>query len=59
MITIRKATKDDACKILEYCKKVGSQTDNLTFGKEGMPLTVEEEKKYLESILDSNKNVYL
>ncbi len=55
MITIRKATKDDACKILEYCKKVGSQTDNLTFGKEGIPLTVEEEKKYLES----NKNVYL
>ena len=59
MITIRKATKDDACKILEYCKKVGSQTDNLTFGKEGIPLTVEEEKKYLESILESDKNVYL
>lgn len=59
MITIRKATKDNACKILEYCKKVESQTDNLTFGKKGIPLTVEEEKKYLESILNSDKNVYL
>lgn len=57
MVTIRKATKDDAHKILEYCKKVGSQTDNLTFGKEGIPLTIEEEEKYLESLLNSNKNV--
>ena len=36
-IIIEKATPSDAAMLLEYLKKVGGETDNLTFGPEGMP----------------------
>lgn len=59
MITIRKATANDAEKILEYCKIIGSESDNLTFGSEGVSMTVEREAEYLESIQNSDKQLYL
>lgn len=40
-IEIRKATASDAEEILNLMKTLGSETDNLTFGKEGLPFTVE------------------
>lgn len=46
--TIKKATPEDAEEILELMKVVGRETDNLTFGEEGLPTTVEEEKEYLK-----------
>lgn len=39
-ITIEKTAKQDAAAILEYLKIVGGETDNLTFGAEGMPSKV-------------------
>lgn len=42
MAVIRKAAVSDAENILEYCKAVGAETDNLTFGAEGISLTVEK-----------------
>ncbi len=59
MLTIRKATKSDALKILEYCKIIGGETDNLTFGKDGIPLKVEDEEKYLDSMYNSPTDLYL
>ena len=59
MIEIRKATASDAENILEYCKIIGGESDNLTFGSEGVSITVEREKEYLESIFDSEKQLYL
>lgn len=59
MITIRKANENDAHELLEYLKVIGSESDNLTFGKEGIPLSLEDEKKYLEEIYDSNEDIYL
>ena len=44
MIEIRKATASDAENILEYCKIIGGESDNLTFGSEGVSITVEIEK---------------
>ena len=58
-IIIRKATADDAANILEYCKAVGAETDNLTFVFEGINAAVESEQEYLESIYNSEKSVYL
>jgi len=59
MAIIRKAAVSDAENILEYCKAVGAETDNLTFGAEGISLTVEKEREYLKSFTDSDKQLYL
>ena len=59
MAEIRKATPADAESILEYCKCIGGETDNLTFGPEGVPFTVEQEWEFLTSILHSDKQLYL
>lgn len=52
-ITIRKATCDDAAEILQYLKQIGAETDNLTFGAEGLPFTVESEAAYLRQMENS------
>ena len=59
MIEIRKALGFDAEAILAYCKAVGAESDNLTFGAEGVSITIEKEREYLESLLHSNKQLYL
>ena len=59
MIEIRKAVAADAKNILEYCKIVGAETDNLTFGAEGVSISLEKEQDYLESIFNSAKQLYL
>ena len=46
---ITRAVPDDAEALLEYLRLVGSETDNLLFGAEGLPLTVEQERAFLAS----------
>lgn len=58
-ITIEKATCEDAAEILQYLKQVGGETDNLTFGAEGLPFTVEAEAAYLRQIENSCDAVIL
>ncbi len=58
-IKIEKALPEDAENILEYLKIVGGETDNLTFGAEGMPISIEEERDYIASLLDSTSSVML
>ena len=43
-IVIREATENDAEQLIEYTKIIGGETDNLTYGAEGLPITVEQEK---------------
>lgn len=52
-ITIERATCADAAEILQYLKQIGAETDNLTFGAEGLPLTSESEAAYLRQIENS------
>lgn len=52
-ITIAKASPDDAAELLDFLRIVGGETDNLTFGSEGVPFTIEEEKEYIQSLADS------
>lgn len=47
-IVYRTAEPGDAAKLLEYLKTVGGESDNLTFGTEGIPFTVEQETALLE-----------
>ena len=44
---IVRAQAEDAAVLLDYLKIVGGETDNLSFGAEGVPLDVEAEKAYL------------
>ena len=59
MAEIRKAVGSDAEKILECLRIIGSETDNLTFGAEGVPLTVAQEQSFLEGIDKPEKQGYL
>lgn len=53
-ITIQKASPSDAAEILEYLKQVGGETDNLTFGAEGLPFTVEQEVAFISKLEHSS-----
>lgn len=46
-IIYREAEPSDAGKILEYCRRVGGESDNLTFGAEGLPLSISQEADYI------------
>lgn len=58
-ITIEKANPADAALILEYLKRVGAETDNLTFGAEGLPFSVEDEAAYIMQMEDSKDSIML
>ena len=53
---IRKAEPSDSAEILDFLKQVGSESDNLTFGKEGLPFTEEQERNFIESTNSSENN---
>ncbi len=61
MIEIRKATSFDAHAIMEFLKKVGAETDNLSFGGEGIGIPLEGIKSFITNskcyyiALDGNK----
>lgn len=47
MIEIIEGRPEDAAAIVEFTKKVGGETDNLTFGAEGLEVTPEQEAMFL------------
>ncbi len=57
-IEIRELLPEDAEQMIEYLKKIGGETDNLTFGKEGLPITVEQEKEFLRQAYESKQSVH-
>lgn len=59
MVEIRNAEVRDAECILKYCKIVGSETDNLLFGSEGLNISVESERIILSNIASREKDIML
>lgn len=47
---IRKARKEDSSAIIEFLKQVGSESDNLSFGKEGLNLPKEAVENYIQGV---------
>lgn len=48
-LIIRRAQPDDAEQILSYMNKIGGQSDNLLFGKDGFKsMSVERERAFIE-----------
>ena len=58
-IIIEKAKTDDAQALLDFTRICGSETDNLSFGDEGIPMSVEEEVAYLGSLDNSDTDIFL
>lgn len=58
-IIIERVTAADAAAILEYLKQVGSETDNLTFGAEGLPFSQEEEAAYITQMEQACDSIML
>lgn len=56
-IVIEKANYTDAKAILNYLKQIGSETNNLTFGSEGLLISVEDEAVYIKQLENSRDNV--
>lgn len=59
LVLIEKATPKDAKGLLEYLKQIGSESDNLSFGAEGLGFSVEAEEEYLSAIENSADSVML
>lgn len=49
-LTIKEACVDDAEEILAYLKQVGNESNLLSFGKEGIGLSIEQERKFIEKL---------
>ena len=58
-IIIREAMAEDAEQIIAYTKIVGGETENLTFGETGFPVTLEQEEKFLKSVSNDKTSVHL
>ena len=48
-VIIKEALPEDAEARIAYSKQVGSETDNLSFGKEGFPISLEEEQEEIRT----------
>jgi RimJ/RimL family protein N-acetyltransferase len=53
-VLIRRAVPDDAGAALEYLRRVGGETRNLTFGPEGPGLTEADEREYFARVAGSD-----
>lgn len=58
-IIIREAGAEDAKQLLEYTKLIGKESENLSFGKEGLPITLEQEEAFLKRVHNDKASVYL
>jgi ribosomal protein S18 acetylase RimI-like enzyme len=58
-IMIRQAVREDAQMILDYLVQVGSESDNLTFGAEGLGTSLDEEQALIDSLQDNPNSTLL
>lgn len=49
-VQILKAVPEDAEEMLRAMKQLGGETENLTFGADGLSVSIEEEAKYIEKV---------
>lgn len=53
ILTIRRAASTDAEAMLAYLSVVGGESDNLLFGAEGIPYTLEQERDMLSKLAEA------
>ena len=57
LFVIERARPEEAAALLDYLKIVGGETDNLSFGAEGVSLDLEAEQDHLRMQFESTDNV--
>ena len=57
-ITVTQAVPEDAGDLLAFLKQVGAETDNLSFGGEGLPFGEAEEAAFLAEIQNYQNSSY-
>lgn len=55
-VHITKVQPEDAEAILDYTKTIGGESHHLTFGSEGLPVTKEMERSFIQSVLEHPVN---
>lgn len=58
-ILFREAQPADAAALIEFLKQIGSESDNMLFGEEGLGICVEEETTFLDESLKSDRRIFL
>lgn len=58
-IVIERARPEDAEAMLAYLKQIGGETDNLSFGAEGVTVSTEAEAARIKQILHSHDEIML
>ena len=58
-VLYREAVAADAEALIEYTKKVGGETDNLSHGIEGVPCSVERQARFVEKFAKNSSDLML
>lgn len=58
-LIIRKAETKDGEKMIDYLQNIGGESDNLLFGKGEFHLSLEQEKKFIETTNSSPNTIIL
>ena len=59
MLEFREAKESDAQALLTHLGKVGAETDNLTFGKEGFRISPEREARFINRFIKNEDEIML
>ncbi len=59
MVIVREALASDAEAILAFCQQIGSETNNLSYGEEGLSISVADEEILLDKIQKSKTSHFL
>ena len=57
-IIIREASPDDAEKLIGFFRLIGGESDNLSFGAEGIDITPEQERAFIERIASDRHSAF-
>lgn len=58
-IVYRKAVVEDAAALLLHIKRVGGETDNLSFGSDSFNITPEREAKFIKRFAEDKRDIML
>ncbi|SDO55497.1 Acetyltransferase (GNAT) family protein [Streptococcus equinus] len=59
MVIVREALASDARDILTFCQQIGSESDNLSYGQEGLGISVSDEEKLLTKVHEDERSYFL
>lgn len=57
-IMIREAQSEDAEKIIVFTKQIGGESENLSYGSEGLAMSLEQEMSFLNSMHEDAHSVF-